>query len=143
MIAAVNKVLIIGGGFSGMTAAIQLARRGIEVDLVEIDPLWCPLGAGITLSGPTLRALDTIGILERVASEGYLSKDFDVFSPAGELIVQLATRSPVSSKPIPGGGGILRRYWRGFSPTRREKWALTCALVLPSKPSSSTAIASR
>jgi len=121
MIAAVNKVLIIGGGFSGMTAAIQLARRGIEVDLVEIDPLWCPLGAGITLSGPTLRALDTIGILERVASEGYLSKDFDVFSPAGELIVQLATRPPVSSKPIPGGGGILRPVLaRIFSDKTRE-----------------------
>ena len=93
MIAAVNKVLVIGGGFSGMTAAIQLARQGVEVDLVEIDPLWCPLGAGITLSGPTLRALDTVGILERVAAEGYLSTNFDVFSPVGELIVQLA---PVS-----------------------------------------------
>jgi 2-polyprenyl-6-methoxyphenol hydroxylase-like FAD-dependent oxidoreductase len=99
MIAAVSKVLVIGGGFSGMTAAIQLARQGVEVDLVEIDPLWCPLGAGITLSGPTLRALDTIGILERVAGEGYLST---------ELIVQLALRPPVSDKPIPCGGGILR-----------------------------------
>jgi 2-polyprenyl-6-methoxyphenol hydroxylase-like FAD-dependent oxidoreductase len=108
MIAAVNKVLVIGGGFSGMTAAIQLARQGIEVDLVEIDPLWCPLGAGITLSGPTLRALDTVGILERVAGEGYLSTNFDVFSPVGDLIVQLALRPPVSDKPIPCGGGILR-----------------------------------
>ncbi|WP_426099660.1 FAD-dependent oxidoreductase [Pseudomonas sp. PSPC3-3] len=121
MIAAVNKVLVIGGGFSGMTAAIQLAREGVEVDLVEIDPLWCPLGAGITLSGPTLRALDTVGILEQVASEGYLSKDFDVFSPAGELIVQLATRPPISSKPIPGGGGILRPVLaRIFSDKTRE-----------------------
>ncbi|MGE7963212.1 FAD-dependent oxidoreductase [Pseudomonas sp. NPDC089918] len=108
MIAAVNKVLVIGGGFSGMTAAIQLARQGVEVDLIEIDPLWCPLGAGITLSGPTLRALDTVGILERVAEEGYLSTDFDVFSPAGDLIVQLALRPPVSHKQIPCGGGILR-----------------------------------
>lgn len=91
-----------------MTAAIQLARQGVEVDLIEIDPLWCPLGAGITLSGPTLRALDTVGILERVAGEGYLSTNFDVFSPGGDLIVQLALRPPVSDKPIPCGGGILR-----------------------------------
>jgi 2-polyprenyl-6-methoxyphenol hydroxylase-like FAD-dependent oxidoreductase len=108
MIAAVNKVLVIGGGFSGMTAAIQLARQGVEVELVEIDPLWCPLGAGITLSGPTLRALDAVGVLERVTSEGYLSTNFDIFSPAGELIVQLALKPPVSDKPIPCGGGILR-----------------------------------
>ena len=108
MIAAVNKVLVIGGGFSGMTVAIQLSRRGVAVDLVEVDPLWCPLGAGITLSGPTLRALDTIGILEAIASEGYLSNNFDIFSPAGDLIVQLPIHPPVSSKPIAGGGGILR-----------------------------------
>ncbi len=100
-----------------MTAAIQLARQGVEVDLVEIDPLWCPLGAGITLSGPTLRALDTVGILERVAGEGYLSTNFDVFSPAGDLIVQLALRPPVSDEtdslwwrhPAPGAGSNICR----------------------------------
>lgn len=108
MSAAVNKVLVIGGGFSGMTAAIQLGRQGVEVDLIEIDPQWCPLGAGITLSGPTLRALDTVGILDKVASEGYLSKDFDIYSPSGEHLMQLPIRTPVSDKPIPGGGGIMR-----------------------------------
>ncbi len=40
----VNKVLVVGGGFSGMAAAIQMSRNGIEVDLVEVDPDWCPLG---------------------------------------------------------------------------------------------------
>ena len=37
---AANKVLIIGGGFSGMSAAIELRKRGVEVDIVEIDPGW-------------------------------------------------------------------------------------------------------
>ena len=37
MSACVNKVLIIGGGFSGMSAAIEMSKRGIQVDLVEID----------------------------------------------------------------------------------------------------------
>ena len=38
MTSSANKVLIIGGGFSGMAAAIELRRQGVEVDLVEIDP---------------------------------------------------------------------------------------------------------
>jgi cation diffusion facilitator CzcD-associated flavoprotein CzcO len=36
----VQKALVIGGGFSGMAAAIELRKRDIAVDLVEIDPGW-------------------------------------------------------------------------------------------------------
>ena len=49
MAAPINKVLVIGGGFSGMSAAIQLRKQGIEVDLVEIDPGWRSYGAGISM----------------------------------------------------------------------------------------------
>ncbi len=44
----VRKVLVIGGGFSGMCAAIELRKRGIDVDLIEIDGGWRAYGAGIT-----------------------------------------------------------------------------------------------
>ncbi|WP_240989110.1 hypothetical protein [Salipiger mangrovisoli] len=40
IMAAVQKVLVIGGGFSGMSAAIMLARGGVETDLVEISAGW-------------------------------------------------------------------------------------------------------
>jgi cation diffusion facilitator CzcD-associated flavoprotein CzcO len=36
--ASVRRVLIVGGGFSGMSAAIELRKRGALVDIVEIDP---------------------------------------------------------------------------------------------------------
>ncbi len=49
--AAIQKALVIGGGFSGMAAAIQMRNAGIAVDLIEIDPNWRPEGAGISLSG--------------------------------------------------------------------------------------------
>ena len=32
-----KRILIIGGGFSGMSAAIALRKHGAEIDLVEID----------------------------------------------------------------------------------------------------------
>lgn len=67
---AVEKVLVIGGGFSGMSAAIELRKRGIEVDLVEIDPEWRSYGAGISLGGATLRAFRTLGILEEFLEKG-------------------------------------------------------------------------
>jgi len=105
--AVVNKVLVIGGGFSGMSAAIQLRRLGVEVDLVEIDPAWCPQGAGITVNGATLRALETLGVYESFTRKGYVSENVDVYTPEGKLVGQVAT-PPVAGSRVPGGGGIMR-----------------------------------
>ena len=65
MNAGVAKALVIGGGFSGMTAAIQLAHAGVAVDLVEIDGGWRSYGAGISLNGATLRLIRRIGLLQQ------------------------------------------------------------------------------
>jgi 2-polyprenyl-6-methoxyphenol hydroxylase-like FAD-dependent oxidoreductase len=68
-----KKVLVIGGGFSGMTAAIELRKQGIDVDLVEIDPGWRSYGAGISLGGATLRAFRRIGVLDQFMAQGAAS----------------------------------------------------------------------
>ncbi len=62
--ASVRKVLVVGGGIAGLTLAIGLRRRGINVDVVEIQPRWNVLGVGISLTGPTLRALKSIDLIE-------------------------------------------------------------------------------
>ena len=71
MNAGINKALIIGGGFAGMTAAARLARQGVEVDLLEIDPGWRSYGAGISLHGSTLRVLKELDLLHRFMEEGF------------------------------------------------------------------------
>ncbi|SEG49093.1 FAD-dependent oxidoreductase [Marinobacterium lutimaris] len=108
MAAGLNKVLVIGGGFSGMSAAISFRKAGVEVDLVEIDEKWRPEGAGISINGPSLRALDELGVYEQFKEHGYVSENFDVFAATGEFVVQLPTRPPVHERELPGGGGILR-----------------------------------
>jgi len=105
--AAVNKVLVVGGGFSGMAAAIQMRRAGMEVDLVEIDPHWCPLGAGITINGATLRALETLGVYGEFVKRGFTSSGVDILSAAGHAIGEIPTPKVVGSD-VPGGGGIMR-----------------------------------
>src|ERR1035437_6982392 len=77
---AIQKALIVGGGFSGMAAAIRMKRAGIDVDLLELDPAWCPLGAGITVNGPTLRALETLGVYENFKAEGWVSQGVDLYT---------------------------------------------------------------
>jgi 2-polyprenyl-6-methoxyphenol hydroxylase-like FAD-dependent oxidoreductase len=102
-----NSVLIVGGGFSGMSAAIQLARAGAAVDLVEIDAGWRSYGAGITLGGATLRALAQIGVVEEFMARGAATDGLDVLSNSGQFLTQVPTPR-VAGPEIPGSGGIMR-----------------------------------
>src|SRR4051812_42995753 len=104
----VNRVLIVGGGIAGMALAIVLQRAGIAADIAEIDKDWRVYGAGITITGPTLRALDRLGLLDAVVREGYCYDSTRICDATGNVIVA----SRVSGRPlgprIPNGGGILR-----------------------------------
>ena len=64
MAGSIKRVLVVGGGISGLTLAVALRRRGIEVDVVELAPRWNLLGVGISLTGPTLRALKSISLID-------------------------------------------------------------------------------
>lgn len=105
--AAVNKVLVIGGGFSGMATAIKMRRHGIDVDLVEIDPEWCELGAGITINGASMRALENLGLYQQVVEQGCVTDGVSMHLAHGPLIMELPTPSPVGSS-VGGSGGIFR-----------------------------------
>jgi 2-polyprenyl-6-methoxyphenol hydroxylase-like FAD-dependent oxidoreductase len=63
-VAGIKKVLVVGGGIAGLTLAVALRRRGIGVDVVELAPRWNVLGVGISLTGPTLRALKSIDLID-------------------------------------------------------------------------------
>jgi 2-polyprenyl-6-methoxyphenol hydroxylase-like FAD-dependent oxidoreductase len=105
--AQIKQALIIGGGFSGMAAAIELRKRGIAVDLVEIDRSWRSYGAGLTVSGPTLRALGALGVLPQVRSQGFCADDCDVCAADGQPLTRIPTPR-IAGPDVPGGGGIMR-----------------------------------
>ncbi|PJI95835.1 2-polyprenyl-6-methoxyphenol hydroxylase-like FAD-dependent oxidoreductase [Acidovorax sp. 69] len=102
-----RRILIIGGGFSGMAAAIELRKQGIAVDLVEIDPGWRSYGAGISLGGATLRAFRQLGVLDEFLSQGSAADGVHLCSPMGDRIGNLPTPR-IAGPDVPGGGAILR-----------------------------------
>lgn len=102
-----KKILIIGGGFSGMAAAIELRKQQFDVDLVEIDGGWRSYGAGISLGGATLRAFGTLGILPQFLAKGAAADGVDLFLPHGQLIATLPTPR-LAGQDVPGGGAIMR-----------------------------------
>ncbi|HEY1506408.1 MAG TPA: FAD-dependent oxidoreductase [Stellaceae bacterium] len=69
--AAVRKALVVGGGLAGQTLATALTRGGIRTDLIELHPRWNVLGVGISVQGPTLRALKSIGLLDPCLKDGF------------------------------------------------------------------------
>ena len=107
MTSAARRILIIGGGFSGMSAAIELRKQGAEVDLVEIDAGWRSYGAGISLGGATLRAFRTLGVLDAFLQQGSATDGVHLCAPHGPKVAELPTPR-LAGPDVPGGGAIMR-----------------------------------
>jgi 2-polyprenyl-6-methoxyphenol hydroxylase-like FAD-dependent oxidoreductase len=95
----VKRVLIVGCGIGGATAAYALRRVGIEAHCVEIKPESSVFGTGISLLHNTLRALKQIGLDEQCAERGQITERFRQFDAAGQ---------PISVNPTMPGIGIKR-----------------------------------
>jgi FAD-dependent urate hydroxylase len=65
-----NRVLIVGAGPAGLTAAIALTRIGIEVRLFERAAELGKAGAGLGVQSNALRALQKLGIGDRIEAAG-------------------------------------------------------------------------
>lgn len=81
-----RRVLVVGCGLGGATAAAALAQRGATVDVVERRPEHAAWGIGLTLGGNALRALDDIGVLGAVTAQGVAYDHIDICDPEGALI---------------------------------------------------------
>jgi 2-polyprenyl-6-methoxyphenol hydroxylase-like FAD-dependent oxidoreductase len=69
--AAVRKVLVIGGGIGGLSAAIALARAGIAVEVAEIEREWKLYHIGIVVQANFIRAMAALGIAEQAVAAGF------------------------------------------------------------------------
>src|SRR5215203_156042 len=107
MASGARRILIIGGGFSGMSAAIALRKNGADVDLVEIDPGWRNYGAGISLAPATLRTFRDLGILDAFLEQGCATDNVELRLPHGPVVATLPTPR-LAGPDVPGGGAIMR-----------------------------------
>ncbi|HET9103915.1 MAG TPA: FAD-dependent oxidoreductase [Solirubrobacteraceae bacterium] len=121
MSTAVDRVLIVGGGLSGVSASIALQREGIDVEIIEREPVWGALGTGITLMGPAMRALKQLGVLKECMAEGAGGSEMCLFNADGEMFHRLEIEG-LLGPDWPAVGGMMRpTLHRILATTAQEK----------------------
>lgn len=65
-----SRVLIVGAGPTGLTAALELARRGIRARIVDRDDGPTPLSKAVGIAPRSLDILEPSGVTERLRAAG-------------------------------------------------------------------------
>jgi salicylate hydroxylase len=63
---SVEKAAIAGAGVAGLTAAIALAQKGVEVHIFEQTKVLSEVGAGLQISANGTRILEKLGVLQHL-----------------------------------------------------------------------------
>lgn len=98
------RILIAGAGIGGLAAALALARKGHDVQVIEQAAALEEVGAGLQLGPNAMRVLDALGIGEKVAAAGQ--------SPAA--ITLRDGRSAREILKVPLGEAAKRRWGAAY-----------------------------
>lgn len=101
-----KKILIVGAGIGGQSAAIGLKKAGFEVDIIELHKEFNVYGVGIIQQANALRALDAIGVADEAMRRGSPYGKVKLCLPHGVQIGEAGT-PPIGR--FPSHNGISRR----------------------------------
>lgn len=104
---SVRNALIVGGGFTGLTTAVALAQRGVEVTLVDRAQAWARVGHGLTIQGNALRVFREIGIIDEVLAVGQAENAVTLYFADGRVMAELPTPR-TGGEDLPATIGALR-----------------------------------
>lgn len=99
------RVLIVGGGVAGLTAAIALRARGFDVEIVERDREWTVYGVGIIQQANVVRAMKQLGAIDDYLSAGFGFDAVEVYAPHGPRVAVVPSHRLVEGYPANLGIG--------------------------------------
>src|SRR5438034_2970103 len=67
------RIAIVGGGLAGLAAANALQTFGIKAEVFETAPALGEIGASVNVSPQAVKALQAIGVADKVAAVGTTS----------------------------------------------------------------------
>ncbi|GAA3886252.1 FAD-dependent monooxygenase [Saccharothrix violaceirubra] len=99
-----TTVLIIGAGPTGLTLAVDLARRGVDFRIVDRAPRPFGGSRGKGLQPRTLEVLDDLGVIDGILASGRMNPMF--LAHRGDEVIgtwpMYEHREPTSTVPYPG-----------------------------------------
>ncbi|MFV0319210.1 MAG: FAD-dependent oxidoreductase [Microbacterium sp.] len=104
---SVHNVLIVGGGFTGLTTAIALAQRDVKVTLVDKAPAWARVGHGLTIQGNALWVFKEIGVIDEVLEVGQAENGVTLYWADGRVMAEMPTPR-TGGDDLPATIGALR-----------------------------------
>ena len=84
-----HRVLIVGGGTAGLCAAIALRNKDWDVDLVERDAVFAPLGAGVMLAPNAVKSFTALGVGAAVRKAGYWQQKCILRDSSGTIVGEI------------------------------------------------------
>jgi FAD-dependent urate hydroxylase len=93
------RVIVVGGGIGGLSAAIALRRIGVEAGVFERADELREIRAGLALAANAIRALGKLGLADAVRGIGTPVRVAEIRSWRGEVL----SRLPMSE--LAGGAG--------------------------------------
>jgi salicylate hydroxylase len=81
------RVLLVGGGIGGLTAAIALARRGMQPVVLERAKAFAEVGAGLQLAPNATRRLFGFGLEPALREIGFAPEQVDIRDSADGAVL--------------------------------------------------------
>ena len=103
------RVVIIGAGIGGLTTALALQQKGIDVDVYERSAVLTDVGAGISLWPNALKALYQLGLRPALDAVSFVSVE-------GRFAVRTAPSCP-GRHPNSSSCGWACRSWSFIAPS--------------------------
>ncbi|MCV6574691.1 MAG: FAD-dependent monooxygenase [Cohaesibacter sp.] len=87
------SIIIAGGGIGGLSAAIALAQRNINVTVLERGKALCEVGAGIQISPNATGILKSWNVWDKLDDQAVIPPHIQIRSgTSGSLLSELATK---------------------------------------------------
>jgi 2-polyprenyl-6-methoxyphenol hydroxylase-like FAD-dependent oxidoreductase len=83
------RIIVVGGGIGGFTAAIALRKVGIDVQVYERTSALREVGSGIGLSANALEEFDTLGLGGDIRSQSFALRQGSLRNPNGDVLLSI------------------------------------------------------